>query len=108
MDLDYGVMIGFIVTVCGAGVLGLSYLGVYLLGHSRGRREAELEQRLLDQDVARGLPGDRAAAIEGALSSMAQAIERLTDTQRVALLDRMRVLSETPPSARLPKHNTPA
>jgi len=30
MDFDYGVIIGLIVTVCGAGVLGLSYLGVFL------------------------------------------------------------------------------
>ena len=107
MDIDYGILIGFIVTVCGAGVLGLSYLGVYFMGHSRGRREAELEQRMLDQDVTRALPGDRVVAIEGALSTMAQAIERLTDAQRVALLDRMRAPEPRPTLSR-EQRNTPA
>jgi len=108
MDPDYGVIIGLIVTACGAGVLGLSYLGVYLLGHSRGRREAELDQRALDQEMGRSLPGDRTAAIEGSLASMAQAIERLTDAQRVALLDRMRTPSEARASGRIGQRNTPA
>ena len=109
MDFDYGVIIGLIVTVCGAGVLGLSYFGVYLLGHSRGRREAELDQRAIEQEMIHALPGDRAAAIEGALSTMAQAIERLTDAQRIALLDRVRSNAEPrTPSSRIGQHNTPA
>ena len=69
MEFDYGVIIGLIVTLCGAGVLGLSYLGVYLLGHARGRREAELDQRALDREVGYSLPEDRSVAIEGALST---------------------------------------
>ena len=109
MDFDYGVIIGLIVTTCGAGVLGLSYLGVYLLGHSRGRREAELDQRALEHDLVDALPGDRAAAIESALSTMAQAIERLTDAQRIALLDRVRTGAEPrTPSSRIGQRNTPA
>jgi len=109
MDFDYGVIIGLIVTVCGAGVLGLSYLGVYLMGHSRGRREAELDQRVLDRELSDAFPGDRAAAIEGALSTMAQAIERLTDAQRIALLDRVRTGAEPrAPGGRTGQHNTPA
>ena len=109
MDPDYGVIIGLIVTACGAGVLGLSYLGVYLMGHSRGRREAELDQRALEREMGQPFTDDRAAAIEGALSTMAQAIERLTDAQRIALLDRVRSMSDSPPPAkRLPKHDTPA
>jgi len=109
MDFDYGVVIGLIVTACGAGVLGLSYLGVYLMGHSRGRREAELDQRVLEREMAHSLPDDRATAIEGALSVMAQAIERLTDAQRVALLDRVRTASEPrTPGSRAGQHNTPA
>ena len=107
MDFDYGVVIGLILTVCGTGVLGLSYLGVYLMGHSRGRREAELEQRMIDQDAMHGFPGDRAAAIEGALSTMAQAIERLTDAQRIALLERMRAPDSRPAMSR-EQRNTPA
>lgn len=107
MDFDYGVIIGFIVTVCGAGVLGLSYLGVYFMGHSRGRREAELEQRVLEQDLTHALPADRAAAIEGALSTMAHAIERLTDAQRIALLDRMRTPDSRSSTSR-EQRNTPA
>ena len=107
MDIDYGVIIGLIVTVCGAGVLGLSYLGVYLMGHSRGRREAELEQRMLEQDMTPALPSDRTAAIEGALSTMAQAIERLTDAQRIALLERMRA-PDVRSSMSREQRNTPA
>ena len=102
MEPDYGIIIGLIATVCTAGVLGLSYLGAYLLGHSRGRREAE-------QEMMDALPGDRAAAIESALAAMAQPVERLTDAQRVALLDRVRTASESRPSAgRIGQHNTPA
>ena len=102
MEPDYGIIIGLIAAVCTAGVLGLSYLGAYFLGHSRGRREAEHE--MLD-----ALPGDRAAAIEGALSTMAQAIEWLTDAQRVALLDRVRTGSASRvPDRRSGQHNTPA
>ena len=109
MNADYGVIIGLIVTVCGAGVLGLSYLGVYFMGHSRGRREAELDQRVLEREIGHSLPDDRTAAIEGALSQMAQAIERLTDAQRVALLDRVRTGSEPrAPGSRGGQHNTPA
>ena len=109
MDIDYGVIIGFIVTVCGAGVLGLSYLGVYFMGRSRGRREAEQERRVLEHDGAYALPDDRVEAIEGALSTMAQAIERLTDVQRIALLDRMRATPESRVSAgRAGQRNTPA
>ena len=108
MDIDYGVIIGLIATVCGAGVLGLSYLGVYFLGHSRGRRETEREMRLLDQELGPGAPVDRIESIERALSSMSQAIERLTDAQRIALLDRMRT-PESRISAGRPGHrNTPA
>ena len=109
MEPNVGILIGLIVTVCGAGVLGLSYFGVYLLGHSRGRREAELDQRMLQQEMINAPPGDRAAAIEGALSTMAQAIERLTDAQRVALLDRVRTGAEPrTPGSRIGQHNTPA
>ena len=108
MDFDYGVIIGLIVTVCGAGVLGLSYLGVYFLGHSRGRRETERELRLLDQEMGHGLPGDRIDSIEGALATMSQAIERLTDAQRIALLDRMRAPDARQQMVQPPKHRTPA
>ena len=109
MEPNVGILIGLIVTLCGAGVLGLSYFGVYLLGHSRGRREAELDQRVLQQEMMNALQGDRATAIEGALSTMAQAIERLTDAQRVALLDRVRTGAEPrTPGSRIGQHNTPA
>lgn len=109
MEPDYGIIIGLIAAVCTAGVLGLSYLGAYFLGHSRGRRESELDRRALDEEMMRALPDDRAASIEAALSTMAQAIERLTDAQRVALLDRVRTMSDSPPpTKRLPKHDTPA
>ena len=102
MEPNYGIIIVLIGALCAAGVLGLSYMGAYLVGHSRGRRDAERE--MMD-----ALPGDRVEAIEGALSTMAQAIERLTDAQRVALLDRVRTTSESrAPGGRIGQHNTPA
>ena len=106
MEADYSTLIGLITVACGAGVLGLSYLGAYLVGHARGRREAELDRQIAEQD---GRLGDqqRADAIQHSLSSMALAIERLTDAQRVALLDRVRTASE-PRQSRAPRHDTPA
>ena len=111
MDIDYGVFIGLIATVCGAGILGFSYLGAFMLGRSRGRRELELalERRLGEESEMRHVNHDRVAMVEGAVASMAKAIERLTDAQRIALLERVRqapdVLSAT---SRARKHDTPA
>ncbi len=106
MEADYSTLIGLVTVLGIAGMIGLSYLGAYLLGHSRGRREAELDNQIANQD---SLLGDqhRADAIQHSLSSMSQAIERLTDAQRVALLDRMRLPAE-PRSSRVPRHDTPA
>ena len=106
MEGDYSMLIGLISVVCGAGVLGLSYLGAYLVGHSRGRREAEMDRQLAEQDSQLG-GQQRIDAIQHSLSSMALAIERLTDAQRVALLDRMRGTPEPRPS-RVPRQDTPA
>ena len=106
MEGDYSMLIGLISVVCGAGVIGLSYLGAYLLGHSRGRREAEMDRQLAEQDSRLG-DQPRVDAIQHSLSSMAQAIERLTDAQRVALLDKMRGAPE-PRSSRVPRQDTPA
>ena len=105
MEGDYSTLIGLITVACGAGVIGLSYLGAYLVGHSRGRREAELDRQMAEQDGPLGDP-QRADAIQHSLSSMAQAIERLTDAQRVALLDRVR--TPEPRQSRVPRHDTPA
>ena len=106
MEADYSMLIGLISVVCGAGVIGLSYLGAYLVGHSRGRREAELDRQMTEQDSRLG-EQQRVDAIQHSLSSMALAIERLTDAQRVALLDRVRVPSE-PRQSRVPRTDTPA
>jgi hypothetical protein len=106
MEPNIGVLIGLISVVCGAGVLGLSYLGAYLVGHSRGRREAELDRQIGEQDSRLG-DQQRADAIQFALTSMTQAIERLTDAQRVALLDRVRTTPE-PRQSRVPRQDTPA
>jgi hypothetical protein len=108
MEPNVGILIGLITVTCGAGVLGLSYLGAYLLGHSRGRREAELDQRATDREMGYAMPGERSAAIESSLATMAQAIERLTDAQRIALLDRVRVASEPRTPSRIGQRNTPA
>jgi len=106
MEADYSTLIGLISVVCGAGVIGLSYLGAYLIGHSRGRREAEMDRQISEQDARLG-DQHRVDAIQHSLSSMAQAIERLTDAQRVALLDRVRVASE-PRTSRATRTDTPA
>ena len=50
MEADYSMLIGLISVLCGAGVIGLSYLGAYLMGHSRGRREAEMDRQIAGQD----------------------------------------------------------
>lgn len=107
MEYDFGIIIGLISAVSVAGVLCLSYFGAYMLGHSRARREAELARQAdsLERD---GL-GDHVLAIESAVTSMAQAIERLTDAQRIALLERMRASPEQRPVvSRVPQHHTPA
>ena len=106
MEADYSTLIGLITVVGLAGMIGLSYLGAYLIGHSRGRREAELDRQIAERD---SLLGDqqRVDAIQHSLSSMSHAIDRLTDAQRVALLDKMRGAPEPRPS-RVPRHDTPA
>jgi hypothetical protein len=108
MNPDVGVFIGLIVVLCGAGVLGMSYFGAYMLGRARGRREVELEQRVDEQSDARLLDHDRVLMVEGAVASMAQAIERLTDVQRVALLERMKPVSDPRVASRPRQHDTPS
>lgn len=104
MEIDYGVIIGFIGAVCVAGVLGLSYVGACMLGHARGRREAARED-------ARIGDADRLLAVESAVDSVSRAIDRLTDAQRIVLLQQVRAaeLREPRPGvARDPLRNTPA
>ena len=109
MEDNWGIIIGRIGAVCTAGVLCMSYVGAYLLGRSRGRREVELREGMEDRGEARELDHDRMLMVESAVTTMAQAIERLTDVQRVALLERMRGANEPrSASGRPPQHNTPA
>ncbi|MDB4883675.1 MAG: hypothetical protein JWL95_2441 [Gemmatimonadetes bacterium] len=109
MDMDLGVIIGLIGALCTAGILGLSYMGAYMLGRTRGRSEVELERRVDQHDDARVLDHDRVLMVESAVVSMAQAIERLTDAQRIALLERVRAANEGRGAVgRVPQHNTPA
>jgi len=114
MDMDYGVMIGLIGAVCMAGMLGLSYVGAFLLGQTRGRREAERElaaQRAALEAIGDG-QADRLRATEDAVHRVARAVERLTEAQRILLLEQSRQAS--PPSdpragsPRLLGRNTPA
>jgi hypothetical protein len=109
MQPDVGVIIGLIVTLCGTGVLGLSYMGAYMLGRTRARREMELERAAGQDHASQLMDHDRVLMVESAVASMAQAIERLSDAQRVALLERMRTANEPPRAIGRPsQHNTPA
>lgn len=109
MDFDLHALIPLIVLGSGAAVLGMSYFGAYMLGRTRGRREVELEHQARLHGDSRSIDYDRVVMVESAVASMAQAIERLTDAQRVALLERMRAGSEPAPSRlRAPRQDTPA
>jgi hypothetical protein len=109
MNPDIGVIIGLIVTLASVSVVGLSYMGAYMLGRNRGRREVELERSSVQHVDAQLMDHDRVLMVESAVASMAQAIERLSDAQRVALLERMRAANEPQRAiARTPQHNTPA
>jgi hypothetical protein len=110
MTPDLGLIIGFISVIGGVGVLGLSYLGAYFIGYNRARSELERQRREEEREDSREGHTDRILMVEGALASVAQAMERLTDAQRVMLLEQARQVPA--PERRLDavrlKHNTPA
>ena len=85
MDFDYGVIIGLIGAALFAVIVLLSYTGAYYLGRFRGQRDAERRFRLEEKERAAG-SGERVAAVETAVEGLARAVERMTDAQRVALL----------------------
>jgi hypothetical protein len=114
MQADFGVIIGLIGAIGAVGVLGLSYLGAYFIGYNRARNDLERQRRdeeREEREVVRDGHADRILMMEGALASVAQAMERLTDAQRLVLLEQARgaaVPDRRPDSARLKQHNTPA
>jgi predicted phage gp36 major capsid-like protein len=114
MQADFGVIIGLIGAVSVAGILGLSYLGAYFVGYNRARRELDREQRedaREARDEARTGHAERILVVESALDSIAQALERLTDAQRLVLLEQARAASSPErrsDPARIRQHNTPA
>lgn len=111
MDTDYSMIIGLISVVGVAGIMALSYVGAYLLGQARGRRDAADELRAAERDVAQVGNADRLLIVEGAVDSVSRAIERLAEAQRVALLEQVRTSSASEPrlgGARSEKRNTPA
>ena len=93
MDLDLRLLLPLVVIGAGAAVLGLSYLGVYLLGQTRGRRDAERERRLDAHDEPRAGYVDRLMLVEGAIDSMARTVERVTDVQRLMTLERAKPIA---------------
>jgi hypothetical protein len=95
MEPDYGVIIGLITVSGCAAILALSYVGAFLLGQARGRRDAERELRAESREEARVGNADRLLVVESAVDAVARAIERLTDAQRVALLEQTRIASMT-------------
>lgn len=117
MDFDFRMLTGLIATAAAAGVLAASYVGAFLLGQARGRREAEAERRLAaeraDYAGARVTNADRLFLVEGAVESVARAVERLAEVQRLALPDRARPGAAAHAEARsaaprAPGHNTPS
>ncbi len=110
MDIDPWIIIGFIGAVSAAGMLGLSYLGAYFIGYNRARRELERASREEEREDVRTGHAERMLLVESSLDSIAQALERLTDAQRLVLLEQARAASggdRRPDSARLRPHNTP-
>lgn len=79
MDIDPRQLIGIIVIGAAAGTFVLSYVAAYLIGRGHGRRDAELAQR----EQAHLAGHDRVAAVEGAVSTVAQSMARLADAQRL-------------------------
>ena len=117
MDFDFRMLTGLIVVSAGAGVLAMSYVGAFLFGQARGRREAEREHRLAAERANYQSVGatdaDRLLVVEGAVDAVSHAVERLAETQRLVLLDRLRsgggAQSEGRGSVpRAPGHNTPS
>ena len=79
MDIDPRQVIGIIVIGAAAGTFVLSYVAAYLIGRGHGRRDAELAQR----ELAHHAGHERFAAVEGAVSTVAQSMARLADAQRL-------------------------
>jgi hypothetical protein len=111
MEPDLGLIIGLIGVIGAVGVLGLSYLGAYFVGYNRARNELERQRREEEREDSREGHADRILMVEGALASVAEAMERLTDAQRVMLLEQARGASSPErrlDAVRLKQHNTPA
>lgn len=100
MEPDYGIIIGLITVVGAATILALSYVGAFMLGHTRGRRDAERALRAETREEARVGNADRLLVVESAVDAVARAIERLTDAQRIALLEHTRIASAMESRAR--------
>jgi hypothetical protein len=110
MNPDFGVIIGLIGVTSAAVMLGLSYMGAYFLGYNRGRRELERELREERRSGSEEQHAERILMVEGALGSIGQALERLTDAQRLVLLEQARAAApeRRPETTRIRPHNTPA
>ena len=105
MSVDIGEVIGLVSMVGASCVLIASHVGAYLLGQARAKSESKLPPR---ETPARSYMehDDRMLMLETALTSMAHAIEQLSDAQRRAMAER--IVGSRPDAPRLPGHNTPA
>ena len=102
MDFDIRHFTGILVIASGATVLGLSYVGAYLLGKNAERKEAERRSTL---PAAR--EPDRLEQIESAVESIALQVERLGEGQRY-LLGAREVARPSQPAPRPERrHTTP-
>jgi hypothetical protein len=66
------------------------------------------ELRGVERDEARVGNADRLLVVEGAVDSVARAMERLAEAQRVVLLEQVRAAGVQEPRARSEKRNTPS
>lgn len=102
MEFDIRHLTGIIVIASGAAVLGLSYLGAYLLGRNAGRNEAGRRDTL-----PTGREPDRLEQIESAVESIALQVERLGEGQRYLLGSREAARGAQPAPRPERRHTTP-
>jgi hypothetical protein len=106
--MDFGLVMAFLGVAVGASVVGMSYVGAYMVGRARARAELEMERSAIAPDsMPDAATAQRLLVIERAVASMARALERLTEAERQSILDRIQSHEAQRRSAPV-KYDTPA